>query len=710
VSGEGPSSSEKRAAAAAALTAFVLVGQLVAGKAVRDALFLSAYTITWLPGVMLLSAAASIGGALAFTRAARRSSPFRVVTTLILVQAASFLAEWATSTRWPRAAAAGLYLQLAVLGPLVLSGFWSVVTERFDPYTARRVMGRIGTGASLGAVGGGLLSWAAAGFLPVPALLIGLAGASGLAVAGLRALRGRPAEPVAARAESASGLRILREFPYLRDLAILVGLGSLTDTLLDFVLKADAAARFSGSGALMGFFGPFYTALALLGLLLQLAGTRPALGRLGLAGTVALLPLGVAAGSVAAVVVPGLAAAAFVRGASGVLRDSLFRSAYELMFTPLPPWRKRSTKALVDVAADKVGALAGAGITLAVVAAGIFPERALILLCLAAAVGSLALARRLHHGYVASLEEGLRAGVVEIDTDELLDSTTRLTFTRTIGGLDRQAILREIEALRGPAPEVSREANSPADPLLLALADLRSGDAGRIRRACQAEGESEPALVALLLPLLARDDVLPEVLARLRRAAPRATGQIVDALLDPRTDLQVRRRLPRLLKDAPSPRAVDGLLLALFDPSLDVRRRAALALAPMKAEGREVRREAVFEAVARELVAWLSAGDEEDERRLLHVFTLLSLALEPEPLRMSLRALRGDDARLRGTALEYLENVLPESVRGPLWPRLPAADQSRGPARPAAEVEDELRRSVAGLKRPRLAAPGRRKG
>jgi hypothetical protein len=44
------------------------------------------------------------------------------------------------------------------------------------------------------------------------------------------------------------------------------------------------------------------------------------------------------------------------------------------------------------------------------------------------------------------------------------------------------------------------------------------------------------------------------------------------------------------------------------------------------------------------------------------VFALLSLAVEREPLQAAYRALVGGDASLRGTALEYLENVLPEDV------------------------------------------------
>jgi hypothetical protein len=51
------------------------------------------------------------------------------------------------------------------------------------------------------------------------------------------------------------------------------------------------------------------------------------------------------------------------------------------------------------------------------------------------------------------------------------------------------------------------------------------------------------------------------------------------------------------------------------------------------------------------------------ERGLGHVFTLLSLVVEREPLQIAHRALVGGDAGLRGTALEYLENVLPEDVR-----------------------------------------------
>ena len=61
---------------------------------------------------------------------------------------------------------------------------------------------------------------------------------------------------------------------------------------------------------------------------------------------------------------------------------------------------------------------------------------------------------------------------------------------------------------------------------------------------------------------------------------------------------------------------------------------------------------------------------------LSHVFSLLSLVLPREPLQIAFQGLQSSDRQLRGTALEYLEGVLPSAIRAGLWPllvRRPAA-------------------------------------
>jgi len=79
---------------------------------------------------------------------------------------------------------------------------------------------------------------------------------------------------------------------------------------------------------------------------------------------------------------------------------------------------------------------------------------------------------------------------------------------------------------------------------------------------------------------------------------------------------------------------------------------------------------------------------------LAHVFTLLSLVLPTVPLQVAYKGLQTDDSALRGTALEYLEGVLPRDIRDRLWPflgdsvvRRPASARSRE------QVLDELLRS-----------------
>jgi hypothetical protein len=247
--------------------------------------------------------------------------------------------------------------------------------------------------------------------------------------------------------------------------------------------------------------------------------------------------------------------------------------------------------------------------------------------------------------------------------------------------------------------------------MVQAVADLRSGHPEAVRQALRRE-PLDPGLVGHVLPLLGRNDLFLDALRALRRVAPRATGQLLDALLDPDEDVAVRLRIPRVLRVVATQRAADGLLQALGDPLFEVRRQCALALARIAEREPSLRlpREAVFAAVRRELGAGPHAWGEQTEARatgesgsserpetarergLAHVFTLLSLALERDPLQIASWAVRGGDPGLRGTALEYLENVLPDDVRAALWPHLGIRARRPRSARARQQLQDELMR------------------
>ena len=78
---------------------------------------------------------------------------------------------------------------------------------------------------------------------------------------------------------------------------------------------------------------------------------------------------------------------------------------------------------------------------------------------------------------------------------------------------------------------------------------------------------------------------------------------------------------------------------------------------------------------------------------LAHVFTLLALVLPREPLQIAFRGLHIQDPHLKGTALEYLEIVLPAPIRERLWPFLEDRAPANRPARPREEIVAELIRS-----------------
>ena len=87
----------------------------------------------------------------------------------------------------------------------------------------------------------------------------------------------------------------------------------------------------------MRVFSGFYVAVALATFVLQLLLTRVDVSRLDFARAVATLPATVALGGFGTLVARTAAVAGAARGAEAVVRNSVFRSGYEILFVPLPP-------------------------------------------------------------------------------------------------------------------------------------------------------------------------------------------------------------------------------------------------------------------------------------------------------------------------------------------------------------------------------------
>lgn len=752
----GVRSDPNAAATAAMLAAAAMIAYQVGGKATRDALFLSNYHVTALPAVLVLSSLLSIVVVLLVSRTMSATSPAKLVPPAFGVSGALLLGIWALSVRAERAAAVAMYFHVAVLGPVLISGFWSTFNERFDPRTAKRQIGRVAAFGTLGGVAGGALAGLIATRAGVSAMLPVLAALhffSGAMIRRLgqpqRSIARPPREGATASAPMLSGLRYLGSVPYLRNLAILVLLGTISAALLDYVFKAYASAAFRRGPELMRLFSAVYVGVALLAFVIQTAFSRLSLERAGLAKTVAALPIVVSAGSVGALLAPGLASAMIARGAEAAFRNSLFRSGYELLFTPIPPDEKRATKTIVDVGFERLGDGLGGMLVAALLLLG--PQTAnfaLLVTALLLGIPGILIAYWLHHGYVQTLESSLRRGAVQLDVSSLEDHTTRTTALRTIRMLDHSqrinlsalseqrepgpaaaaAAARGAEAVpprprdRRGAPQLPTPGEIPAElqGFIGRVVDLRSGDAERIRRALGRDGPLDKELVPHVVPLLGRDEVAGDAERALQKAAPASVGQLLDFLLDPNQDHAVRRRIPRILGACPSEAAAQGLFRGLEDQRFEVRVQCGRALVRIREAAQHVSidRDQVFAAVLREVGVerrvWEGqrqidrledAGDSPFVDRYLrdrahasleHVFTLLALALPHRELKPAFENLHTDDQHMRGTALEYLEFVLPASVREKLWPFLEEGTQKRGSPtqpRPREEILADLLRS-----------------
>ncbi len=714
---------------AAMLTALLMIVQQIGAKTTRDTFFLSHHPASELPMVMIGAAVLSLVGALTFSSILQRLGPVRAVPLAYTLHAALFAGEWWFADQQPFITSVVVYLHMGTLGPVVISGFWSLVNEQFDPHTAKKFVSRIAASAAFGGVLGGVAAERVIATLDLTTMLPALALVT--LMAGLLTTRvGRPAGPTTSRRTIDPVNSRPGSTRYLRDLATLVLVTSTTAGLLDYAMKAEAALTLKNPSELGSFFAVFHAGVSVVVFLLQTSFSSRSLQKLGIAGTIALLPGAVILGGVLSVAVTRLWTVSLVNAFENVLRSSLYRSGYELLYTPVDKARKRAMKTLIDVGFDRLGDIAAAGLALAALA--FLPRdtnQLVVALGVVFAAWGLLLSLRLHRGYVEELAASLRAGTLKVTDVDGIDATTQRTLTDTTMAMDREQLLDEIRALHARralsdperVAEEDRSSNLEQQQLVDGARSLLSGDQRETRQFLEQQLRADgfvTGLIPLVIPLLAERALARVALAVLQKHATGREGVLVDALLDMREPELVRRRIPRILRTMATERARDGLLLGLDDPNFGVRYYCAQSLFRLVSQHPRLSpdRERIFTLVAREAAVprdeWERelAADEGDAlatirpaqhrpaARLEYVFMLLSTILEAEPLELCLKAVVSGDLTLRGTALEYLENVLPARVYASLSKHLLSGAAPNKEKRKPAQIVQELHQSMSNLK------------
>ena len=312
------------------------------------------------------------------------------------------------------------YVWVNCFGAIAPVQAWSFTNSLFDTRQAKRLFGLIGSGASLGAIAGGIMArflvrpvGGAINLLLVLAALI-LFAAAVVLFAHTRVRRkdlrpGRPASP-----PFRETIKEIAAQPYLRLMAALVFLSAVATQWVGMQLNIAADARYAGNAdALTRFFGTFNFVLGSCSFVVQLFATSRALRRFGLAVTILTLPLSLGTGNLLIALFPAFWTVLLTNAFDQGLRFSVDRPTYELLYLPLAPSQRFHIKNAIDIVVNRLADAFGAvGFGIATIGFLVIPGvglgvrgTAVVSLCVISAW--VVVAWRLRTEYVRTIQESI---------------------------------------------------------------------------------------------------------------------------------------------------------------------------------------------------------------------------------------------------------------------------------------------------------------
>lgn len=504
-------------------------------KPASRALFLNKFDIDKLPYLYILIAAAGGLMAYGYTKIALKVSLQAAVTWSTAIIVACLFGLWwlvGLGLTWVFYA---FNIWVSLFPVIMVAQGWLVSANVFNPREAKRLYGLIGMGSVLGAALGGGFSAIVVKFtgtrnlIPASAIVLVLAYLSfrlvllqkGVSLAGAR---GAEAEEL----DFSFGeiVTAMRRYRHLQVIVAIMTLQFIVDTTIDFQFNAMAKKAFRGdqlTAFLGNFYGPY---LSVLTVILQLFFTTLIVRRIGVGGTLQIMPVTVALSSLSVYFAPNVYSAGAVRLAEASTRYTVNRTGLELLYLPLPAALKNRTKAFIDVFVDRMARGLGGMLLWVFTTVWIIQQRNFALVTIFFALIWVVLSWRASREYVATVRHRLASRRLDLESARLSvndPATLHLLEQTAMGDNPRQAVyalsmLAEAQGyslekqlrslLTSPHPEVRAKVYELArsvqftDALEPAMREIQSGSR-----------EAEPAVKAAVRYTLA---VSPEA-ARLAK-------------------------------------------------------------------------------------------------------------------------------------------------------------------------------------------------
>ena len=452
--------------------------------------------------------------------------------------------------------AVAFYFLGLILGILLISQFWTLANDIYDPRQAKRMFGFIGGGASLGGMTGAGLTALIAETIGTNTLLLCSAvvlGACAILVTrivGKQKPEGRGAAD-AGKEEGIGGreaFQMLRQSKQLQLIAVLISFAALGAAILDQQLNM-ATEEFrgnQGADAMTAFLAQVRFWLSLTGFLIQIWLTSRIHRYLGIGFALLILPASLTFSGSVILALGTLATPAFASVLDRALRYTVDKTTREILFLPLPTDIKYRVKPFVDVTVDRFAKGVGALLILVLIQPwGLnLHWTQLTFATLALVVIWFFMTVRAKGEYLAAFRRSIQARQVQADQSWLnvADLATVETLVEELAHPDEQRVLYAIDVLE------SLEKKNLITPLLL----HHESAAVRVR-----------ALTALSA---ARQDIaeqwLPAIQRMISDRSPDVRAAAVAALASLRNEDATA--LARPLLDDPDPRieATAALVLA----------------------------------------------------------------------------------------------------------------------------------------------------
>lgn len=515
-------------------------------------------------------------------------------------------------------ASIAFYFLGQIMGLLLISQFWTLANEVYDPRQAKRLFGFIGGGASLGGMAGS----AALAFLVVrvgPNVMILASAGLLLACVGIVTSVMRTANvgltdvASAGSKEGVSGTRafqMLKDSRHLQLIALVIGFAAIGAGLLDQQLNmaVEEAAGSGGAATIAAFLGTVQLYLSIAGFVIQVWLTSRIHRYLGIGFALLILPVSLGATGVVILATGALWASAAGRIIDSALRYTVDKTTREILFLPLPAALKREAKPFIDVTVDRFAKAALALLLLLLIQGFGLEWRQLSIVSIAMVGLWIYTAIKARQGYLSSFRETLdRQGVQPADVRlSVADLSTVETLVEQLAHPDEQRVLYAIDMLesldkrnlitplllhhesapiRARALDALKEAradiasrwvptiekmigdSSPEvrSAAIGALARLRNEDAAALARSLLKD--HDPRIVATAAVVLAASSVEAD-----QAAAQRALSSLA---ADTRQSANVTRRdLAAAIRQVGDSRSHDLLIPLLHDPDAEVAEEA----------------------------------------------------------------------------------------------------------------------------------------